>query len=237
MSESLSLHTPREDPAAPMRRLKALPAPERARILELLTARTYADARSDVEKIAGCECPVSTLSRFFRWQSREDGFEESRDLLEQVNTLIPEGERDQTLDGILDAGLDSLLAQSAARGESKIFIAGLKLLLAREREDRRNERMKLAVRQAARADRSLALQEEKLKVMKRRKLTAGTHALIEEFNGHPETRDKLLRVLREFMGTHAETLRDDGFWEDADPDGRTKNPEDDSGLFKGGAGI
>ena len=206
MSESPDSRTPPDDPAAAMRRLKALPATDRARILELLTAKTYAEARPDVEKIVGCECPVSTLSRFFRWQSRENHIEEANDLVQQLDERIPDAGRRRTICGIVDAGLDSLVAEGSAHGESRTLVATVKLQLAREQQTLRRERLELAKRNARRADKYLKLQREKLHLVKHDAIALGIDALSQEFKMRPDLYRKFEPLVEELTGRRVRPL-------------------------------
>ena len=81
-------------PKPALTRLKELPAEQRARVMEILRANTYKQARPIVEAFAGFACATNPLCQFFSWQAKQDELRASEDMAAQVGRFIREHRTD-----------------------------------------------------------------------------------------------------------------------------------------------
>jgi len=187
-------------------RLKALSPDDRARIMELFDARPYSQVRPDVEKIVGFTCPLIALHRFFRWQTRENNFNDANDLVQQLGHQLPEPGRRRAIQGIVEAGLSSIMAAASAGAEVRILVAAARLHLAREQQTLRWQRMELAKRHARRADKHLRLQRDKFQLARQKAIEIGIDALLQEFKTRPDLNDKFLQITEELTSRRIRPL-------------------------------
>jgi hypothetical protein len=176
MDTTPDVNTPAEKTPA-MTRLKELPAPDRDRIMELLAAGTYAEARPAVEKIVGCDCPVPTLCRFFHWQNRANHVDGARDLIQQMDFFFSQGAPGWNWGEMVGSGFDALMAKALALEDLDAFIALGKLDIARRKEGQREEQLKVVRAREDRAERHLQFRLEKFKDERQTRLDAGLEAV------------------------------------------------------------
>ncbi len=177
MDTTSDVNTPAENPPA-MTRLKELPAPDRDRIMELLVAGTYAEARPAVEKIIGCDCPVPTLCRFFHWQNRANHVDGARDLIQQMDFFFSQGAPGWNWGEMVGSGFDALMAKALAlEGPGRVYRPRKTSTSPARKEGQREEQLKVVRAREDRAERHLQFRLEKFKDERQTRLDAGLEAV------------------------------------------------------------
>jgi hypothetical protein len=142
----------------PLTRLKELPSAERAKLMEVLRANTYAQAEAQFESLVGFACSVGVLSQFFQWQSTQEDLETSNDLVEQFEEFCRKQNPDWSLEKVREMAMGFFIAHATAKKDLKGFaqIASLDLEERKSKTKAKFESQKISI-----SDRRVTLLEKK----------------------------------------------------------------------------
>ena len=133
-------------------RLKELSPDVRAKLMGILRANTYVQARPLVEAEVGFDCPVEALGRFFRWQAKASEEEAADDIAGEVEKFLRERHPDWTDAKLEELGSMFFMMKAMGDDDARGFVRAAQVSLKRE------QRQVLG--------RRLGLEQEKLKWLK-----------------------------------------------------------------------
>ena len=174
---------------APLTKLKELPSAERAKVMEILRARTYRDAEPLVGELVGFACSMDVLCRFFSWQGAQEDMEISKGVLSQVTTFMREQLTGWPEEKIREAAVSFFTLHALAKRDVKGFAHMARFYL-------QAEHCKIE-------EKKLALEELKFEESHRDKFKAALESIGKSFKKKPEAM-KLYEQAREMIETQGD---------------------------------
>jgi hypothetical protein len=153
-------------------KLKELPSADRAKLMEVLRANTYAQAVPLVENLFGFACSADVLFRFFRWQSTQESLENANDLVATFEEFARKQNPDWSPDKVRETAISFFLAHTAQTKDVDSFVSVAHLDLSersaktkagfeREKIDIQKRKVALLEKKAAQADQAKGILENK----------------------------------------------------------------------------